>query len=169
VELIKLPFEDYFVSKCGNVFSEKKGQGGRYKSAHLVKSHLDKRGYLQVTLYVPQRKRFAVHRLVAMAKYGELIPDIVTRHKDGNAQNNSWENILVGSQEENIKDRDNLGNTAKGEKHYRARYSDAFCLNILNELKSGKTNREIEVKYNLLPSFVSSLKNKRIRKHLQTR
>lgn len=169
MELIKLPFKDYFVTKCGSVVSEKKGQGERFKGARPLKPSLDKRGYLQVVLYVPQKKRFSVHRLVAMAKYGELSPEIVTRHKDGNALNNSWDNILIGSQEENIKDRDLLGKTAKGENHYRARYSDEFCLMILSEIKSGKRSKEIEVKYNLRPSFVSSLKNKRIRKHLQTR
>lgn len=167
MNLIKLPFEDYFISKEGVVFSAKKGQGGRYKGVHPLSAYPDKKGYLNVSLHIPKQKRFFVHRLMAIAKFGELTPDIVTRHKDNDKLNNSFDNILIGTQLDNIKDRDISGNTAKGDKSYLAKYTDDFCLKILNEITKGKKQADICREYGLKASFLCNLNKGRHRKHLQ--
>jgi hypothetical protein len=167
MNLIKLPFEDYFISIEGVVYSAKKGQGGRYKGVRPLKSYIDKSGYLNVGLYVPNKKRFAVHRLMAIAKFGDLTPEIVTRHKDNNKVNNSFDNILIGTQLDNIKDREISGNTAKGDKSYLAKYTDDFCLKILNEISKGKKQADLCREYGLKASFLSNLNKGRHRKHLQ--
>lgn len=167
MNLLKLPFNEYFISKEGVVYSAKKGQGERFKGVRPLKSHLDKNGYLNVGLYVPNKKRFAVHRLMALAKFGELKADIVTRHKDNNKVNNSFDNILIGTQLDNIKDREISGNTAKGDKSYLSKYTDDFCLKILNDITKGKKQADICKEYGLKASFLSNLNSGRHRKHLQ--
>lgn len=51
-------------------------------------------------------KHFTTHRLQAFQKYGKLLFNlgIVTRHKDGDKLNNSWDNILIGSHSQNALD-----------------------------------------------------------------
>lgn len=50
--------------------------------------------------------KLKIHRLQAYQKYGGVIYDkgIVVRHKDGDSSNNSWDNILIGTQSENMMD-----------------------------------------------------------------
>jgi hypothetical protein len=67
--------------------------------------------YLNITLnYIVggtrKQLRVAVHRLQAYQKYGDKLFEkgILVRHKDGNPLNNSWDNILIGTQSENQMD-----------------------------------------------------------------
>lgn len=48
-----------------------------------------------------------VHRLVAFQKYGNEVfdKDLVVRHLDGNSLNNSYKNIALGTQSDNMYDR----------------------------------------------------------------
>lgn len=52
--------------------------------------------------------KLSAHRLQAFQKFGmELLKDgIVVRHLDGNSMNNSYNNIGIGTQSENMMDRD---------------------------------------------------------------
>lgn len=47
-----------------------------------------------------------VHKLQAYQKFGEAIfePGIVVRHLDGNSMNNSYDNIQIGTQSDNMYD-----------------------------------------------------------------
>jgi hypothetical protein len=53
-----------------------------------------------------KRKNYKFHRLQAFQKYGKKLFEegIVTRHKDGNPLNNSWDNILIGTNSDNMMD-----------------------------------------------------------------
>lgn len=50
--------------------------------------------------------KLKVHRLQAYQKYGDKIfeEDIVVRHYNGNSLDNSWDNILIGNQSDNMMD-----------------------------------------------------------------
>lgn len=52
-------------------------------------------------------KTVQVHRFVAYFKYGKEIfkKDVIVRHLDGNPLNNSYPNIALGSQKDNMQDR----------------------------------------------------------------
>ena len=52
-------------------------------------------------------KKVAIHRLQAYQKYGDNIfqKGIVVRHLNGNSLDNSWNNIDIGTQSDNMRDR----------------------------------------------------------------
>lgn len=50
-------------------------------------------GYKRVTLYTPIKKRFFIHRLVALHFCDGYAENLIVNHKDGNKQNNKAENL----------------------------------------------------------------------------
>ena len=50
-------------------------------------------GYKRVVLYTPIKKRFFIHRLVALHFCEGYAENLVVNHKDGNKQNNKAENL----------------------------------------------------------------------------
>lgn len=89
----------YQVTEEGKVI----GLTGKYLSDKPV----NKGGYHFFSFrYKGERIVVLTHRLQAYQKYGISLYDegIVVRHKDGNSLNNCWNNILIGSQSENIMD-----------------------------------------------------------------
>lgn len=73
----------------------------------------DKDGYRRMVLVgVGCRKSVKLHAVV-MAAFGPAQPfnGAVTRHLDGNLDNNSIANLAWGTQQENIRDRHQLGRT----------------------------------------------------------
>jgi len=61
--------------------------------------------YFGIRVYGVSRK-IAVHRLQAFQKYGKSLFDsgIVVRHKNSNPTDNSFDNILIGSHQDNMLD-----------------------------------------------------------------
>jgi len=78
----------------------------RSPRGHVMSSR-DK-DYPRFSITVPGRcaVRVLVHRLIALQKYGEVIfePGVVVRHKDGNPHNRHPDNVLIGTQQQNIMD-----------------------------------------------------------------
>lgn len=86
------------------------------------------------------------HRLVLSMKLGrELAPEEVTRHGDTCTTRACCNpgHLSVGTQADNIADRDRLGRTQKGERHYRAKLTEEEVASIKGLLRSGRTHREI--------------------------
>jgi len=67
---------------------------------------LNPRGYLQFSSTLHGRSRpVLVHKFVAYCKYGDALFEAeCVRHLDGNAVNNSWGNIAIGTLRENMAD-----------------------------------------------------------------
>lgn len=91
----------YYVDKDGNLFN--------CKSQKLSTSKNNKgNGYLSFNIRLNGSKptRSFVHRLQAFQKFGdELFKEgIVVRHLDGDSTNNSYNNILIGTQIDNMLD-----------------------------------------------------------------
>lgn len=64
-------------------------------------------GYHRCTIKVSGKNEyFHTHRLQAFQKYGYKLFDegILVRHSNGNSEDNSWENILIGSSSDNMFD-----------------------------------------------------------------
>lgn len=64
-------------------------------------------GYEKVNIKINKEdKRFYTHRLQAFQKYGSKLFEkgICVRHLDNNKLNNSWDNIAIGTQSENMID-----------------------------------------------------------------
>ena len=80
-------YEDFYeVSSYGNVRDK--------KTNTILKGDTNSVGYRRVTLYVPVKRRFFIHRLVALTFMGEFA-DLVINHKDGNKTNNDYDNLYV--------------------------------------------------------------------------
>lgn len=85
------------------------GDAVRDAAGNVVSWSLTKHGYKRFSIG-PRTKRIPVqfHRFQAWFAYGEAMyePNIVCRHKDGNPLNNHRDNILIGTQSDNMMDRD---------------------------------------------------------------
>lgn len=91
---------DYQVSSLGRVRSLKRNPEGR-----ILKSHIDRYGYSQITLLVAPNKlkTFTVHKLVALAFIEKLNDKNEIDHIDMNKQNNAVENLRWCDRNENMK------------------------------------------------------------------
>jgi hypothetical protein len=105
-EVIKIAYEAGYRIIDGKIMSPKLKE---------LKGNIHHTGYRVFSIRVPvayapgvrKTKAIKVHRLVAYQKYGAAIFEegLVVRHKDGNPLNNFDDNILIGSQSDNMMDR----------------------------------------------------------------
>ena len=87
-------YEGYYqISSEGNVRN--------VKTQQIPKGDTNNLGYRRVTLYTPVRKRFFIHRLVALHFCEGYSEELVVNHKDGNKQNNNYLNLEWVTHSEN--------------------------------------------------------------------
>jgi hypothetical protein len=87
----------YVVTEEGTLLSHKGTEIGSINS----------QGYYSFQLRVGDRKiNLGTHRLQAFQKYGSLLFEegIMVRHKNGDPLDNSWKNILIGTNSDNQMD-----------------------------------------------------------------
>jgi predicted XRE-type DNA-binding protein len=90
------------------------------------------------------RKYVKIHKLVTTAFYGPRSVGLITRHLDGNKDNNRLDNLVYGTSQDNVDDREHHGRTARGEHHPSAKLTDAQVLQIrCLRTKNNLTNREL--------------------------
>lgn len=81
-----IDYEGYYqISSCGRVKNIKTG--------NIIVGDMNNAGYKRVTLYSPVKKRFFIHRLVAMHFCDGYQDNLIVNHKDGNKLNNSSKNL----------------------------------------------------------------------------
>ena len=105
-----------------------------------------------------------VHRLVAYEKYGRRLHDkgMVTRHKNGNRFDNSWDNILIGTQSENMMDKSPEARkwlAMIGAKAQR-KLSEEEVQQLRRDRDAGSLYSELMAKYGIAKSTVSYIVNK---------
>ena len=69
------------------------GQVKSLISNKILIGDINNLGYKRVILYTPIKKRFFIHRLVALHFCEGYAENLVVNHKDGNKQNNKAENL----------------------------------------------------------------------------
>lgn len=96
------------------------------------------------------------HRLVALQKYGTKIfeKDIVVRHLDGNKINNSIENIVIGSQSDNMFDVPKDIRICRTKKSIvkTLKLTHDVVLSIQNDYKKTQSYKYITEKYGISKS-----------------
>jgi hypothetical protein len=94
------------VSDRGRVRSLDRMTGNRWARGALKKTWLNDQGYLLVVLCKNGgNERVSVHALVLEAFVGPRPAGMVTRHLNGDSQDNRLENLTYGTQRENLLDR----------------------------------------------------------------
>ena len=87
-------YEGYYqISNFGNVKNVKTNKS-------LV-GDINNAGYKRVILYKPKKKRFLIHRLVALNFCDGYSNGLVVNHKDGNKLNNYYKNLEWVTRSEN--------------------------------------------------------------------
>lgn len=74
------------------------------------------------------------------------------------------DHLFLGTQAENVADRDRKGRTSKGERHYLAKLSDAQIESIKARVLRGERQNKIAKEYGVSTSFVSMAVAGKIRK-----
>lgn len=126
----------YAVSSHGRVHSKKRGI--------FLKPHVDRDGYLRVTLFSKPRKWVVgVHQLVCLAFHGPSRGRWAL-HKDDNPDNNKPDNLYWGTPSDNQVDAHHNGcSVQRGERNNNAKLND-FVADLVRSLrKDGLTLREI--------------------------
>lgn len=87
-------YEGYYqISNFGNVKN--------VQTNKILIGDTNNAGYKRVTLYKPIKKRFFIHRLVAFYFCDGYKENLVVNHKDGNKQNNHYDNLEWVTRSEN--------------------------------------------------------------------
>lgn len=105
------------------------------------------KGYLSFNIRINGSKptRLFIHRLQAYQKFGDVIFDeeVVVRHKNGLSTDNSFKNIEIGSQSENMMD------IPKVKRSINSSNPKHNHIDIINDYNNGLTYGELCVKYNI--------------------
>ena len=90
----------YLINESGEIFSLF-GSRGLRKKPKKIKTRLDKKGYVQATVFLDNGKRYCtrIHRLVASAflEMDLFDKNLTVHHKDKNRSNNQISNLEVVS------------------------------------------------------------------------
>ena len=132
----------YLVDKDGQVYNKSKKLKGTSNSTgyHVFKI----RNSLGESVCVK------THRMQAYQKFGDKIyeDEIVVRHLDSNPLNNSWGNIEIGTQSDNMMDQPKDQRIKKAS-NANKKYSDELVMEIKAYHNSGHSYKEIMEKYNI--------------------
>ncbi len=138
----------YSATDSGEIYS--------HHTEKIRKTFMMNAGYLMLTINKNGKKRtHTVHKLVALAYYGERPPgDIHVNHKDGNKLNNRPENLEYVTRSKNCKHAVKHGlSTVPG------RQDDIFPLKVLGRLAMGHRITDIAESLGVSPHTVSRVKN----------
>ena len=116
--------------------------------------HYNNKGYKRFTLKKDKKTYFIfVHRLQAYQKYKDMIynKNILVRHLDGDKTNNSYSNIVLGTNKDNMLDRDKeaLIKQANYASSFTKKYNNELVKRFYNKSKSYKLTKE---KFNISSS-----------------
>lgn len=157
------PYEKYFVSNDGKIFSLKKED--IYELKTFIRS-----GYKSVGLYSSsdgRRKNFQLHRIILETFNGRSkIDKSLVRHLNDNPFDNRIENLAWGSVQDNSDDMIKNGRSTAGEKHPKAKLDNETVLHIRKELENGISGNFLAKKYNISKSVISMIKNRKIWRHI---
>lgn len=123
--------------------------------------YLDPEGY--ALIYVKPKMRL-VHRFSYLIAYGILPDDLKVLHKCDNPSCVRPDHLFLGTQLDNIRDRDQKGRQAKGEKHFRCRLTDDQVFEVRRLHTEGKTWREVALLIDVSESYYYQLVQRKYRR-----
>jgi len=169
---VKIAYEKgYRVDEEGNVISH---TGNKLKVSIVNKKDIP---YYSFSVYMGvsnNHKRTAklrVHKLQAYQKFKEQLfnPGIVVRHLNSNSLDNSYDNITIGTQSENMMDKSKESRLywAKNASKNLRRFTDAEIKQIREEHKNGFSYRILSERWKCSKSQLSFFLSKTAKKKAQ--
>lgn len=147
---------DYEVSTTGRIRRITSWYGRNRVNRNMFLSLDSSRSYLQVTLFrLGNRKRYLVHRLVALAFLGPA-NGRQTNHKNGVKKDNRVENLEWVTCSENGLHAYRVGLIQMGEQHHRAKLSD-WQIRVIRRLPK-MNQKSIMAMFRISRSTVSEIR-----------
>jgi hypothetical protein len=148
-------YEDYEANEYGVI--RKAVASNQKKAGDILSQFLRKNGYYQVILCKNgKRKRFLVHRLVALAFIGEQPTDLhEIAHLDGDRGNNHYSNLAWKTHKDNELDKVFHGTVLRGEMIVNAKLTSEQASEIKARLSLGDKHVLIAKDYGVHPSTIS--------------
>lgn len=135
-------------SKTGKKLATSKG-GGRYAYFTIIVNG--------------ENKPVRVHQFVAFLKYGRkaLASNVVVRHKDDNPDNNTFANIRIGTQSDNMMDQPRSVRIKRARHAARStrKLTAAQMRDLLADHEAGIPYSKLMIKYGIAKSTVSYIVN----------
>lgn len=132
-----------FVGADGSIWRKVNDNHPERRQWLLRKTDTDKDGYKRCRI---AGKAWYVHRLVYSLFLGDLLPNMVVCHLDGNPENNAVANLSQTTQRENISHKDIHGTAQKGDQHPRSVITNSQARQIAKALQTVPRNSVGNVK-----------------------
>lgn len=146
-------FPDHEISNLGRV--------RRYLKPFLMSN-----GYPHVSLGGKTKRRY-LHQLVMEAFVGARPAGQVTRHLDGNPQNNALANLAYGTKLENGADVVAHGRSHQGSLHYKAKFSDETVALIKRRLAEGVLRSALAAEFGVSYETIRGIHSGKTWKHVE--
>lgn len=136
---------------------------GAENECWLWKASITKWGYGQLNW---KRKVYRAHRLSYEFYKGEIAEGLFVCHRCDNRLCINPNHLFLGTADDNAKDMVSKNRSAKGEHHSHAKLKGKDVIDIRKMLKSGLSNGEIAIKFNVKPGTIKDIKNGRNWSHV---
>lgn len=154
----------YYIDKLGTMYSTRILSTGA-----IMTPRGGRHGYLRVGLrYNGKYMTCRVHSLVLETFVGPRPEGYVARHLDGNKLNNSLENLVWGTSEENNGlDKKRHGTASIGSKHGRSKLNEANIIEIRKLLKQGVSLSRVGSIFGVTKGLVGQIARHEIWTHVK--
>lgn len=113
----------------------------------------------------PSRSERA-HRVSYRLAFGEIAPDLCVLHRCDNPSCVRPEHLFLGTRADNMRDRQQKGRQAHGERHSRAKLTETAVREIRELRARGEQLRAIAEKFSIAPETVSAIAHRRTWRHV---
>jgi hypothetical protein len=135
----------YQVSNLGRI---------RDKENKIVNVHLNKRGYLSITLHICGWSRtYKAHRLVASTFIADSNSKDQVNHKNGNKRDNSAKNLEWVSREQNMRHAIETGLI----KSVGQKLNPTMVVEIMNKKIAGTKRNDLAKEYGVSPNTIKAI------------
>lgn len=158
LNLIIAKEKGYYSDILGNIYSP-------FQKLNLIKTNSNTTPYYVFGVRYKNKVRIIMtHRFIAYLKFGDKIFDegIVVRHLNSNSLDNSYENILLGTHTDNMRDK-SKNVTVKAAiiaASKNRRFSDNQVMEIIFDRKNDFSYKKLCEKYNTSKGTLSYFFNK---------
>lgn len=152
----------YSVSNLGRVRSNARVVLGVDRKPHrfrcIIMKTRDMKGYTQVLLWLGRKVAGRlVHRLVAHAFIGDILPGLTVNHLDGCKTNNRAKNLEIVTYRENTAHAMRTGLAPRGQRMGNARLTDGQALAIFRRRLSGERSKDLAAEFGIARPTVAHL------------